>query len=477
MMVHASGILLYLILFVSCLAHRVEILSPSSCENHSRSGSVRFKIQAWPVGLNKGVFVGQLAASHIHLEVSVKSSPDLDVWNFDVPPIPPVSHKKYLACLGEASVHQFNALGSVQRLPTGLSDPQVACKWAEVKNRYLFGGLLKSKNVIWEFGFALKKGMHIVTAQLRNTTDGLHLGTDTAYITVGLSPTKTELVEFADHLSGKHTWLSNEEKDLATTRRRVSHLHNSLHPDLSNPSLLSKHIDPALWRALESGGPLNIAELGHREAPGVFGMAIFTPEFCTMLMEEVAHAHNQSNQYTRPNTRNNYGVVLEELGFKPWLDDFLLKVLNPISAVFFEDWGGGSLDSHHAFTIRYKLGEDETTSRHMDLSEITLNVCLGKEFEGADLYFHGRRDHSDEKDEVGLLTHRPGIGILHVGQQYHGVHRLTKGERHNMVIWGRSSQFRSSAAEVFMRQCVHSGPSTVNPKLTIQTLLSLGDEL
>lgn len=456
------------------MAHGVEILQPSSCLTHNESGSVRFKIQAWPVGLEKEEFVKQLAASLIYLEISVKSSPGLDVWDFDVFPVPNVSHEKYLVCLGEASMHPFRVSDSTEGVSAQLFDPRLECKQAGTKKKYRFQRCLRKKTLLWEFGLPLGKGMHVVTAQLRNTTSGLQLGSDITYITVGLIPTQMELTEFAKDLSGKHTVLGNEEMELNRIRRSIAHQHEKLHPDLRDPSSLGNYIDSSLWSALESNDPLRIAALGHKEAPGVYSMSVFTSEFCRMLMEEVAHANQQSNNYSRPNTMNNYGVVLEELGFRPWLEEFISRVLNPVSAVYFGDWGGGFLDSHHAFTLRYQVGKDETLDRHMDLSEVTLNVCLGGHFEGADLYFHGRRAHVDEDQELGLLTHSPGVAILHVGQQFHGVHRLTKGERHNMVIWGRSSQFRSSAAETVMRECSPTSWTFIKDTLR---LVAVNDEL
>lgn len=35
------------------------------------------------------------------------------------------------------------------------------------------------------------------------------------------------------------------------------------------------------------------------------------------------------------------------------------------------------LDSIHAFSIKYRLGEDISLDSHMDLSDITLNICIG----------------------------------------------------------------------------------------------------
>jgi hypothetical protein len=119
----------------------------------------------------------------------------------------------------------------------------------------------------------------------------------------------------------------------------------------------------------------------------------------------------------------------------------------------YPEWGGGALDNFHAFTVQYAEGEDLALSRHMDSSEVTLNLCLGSEgFEGGDLVFEGVRDHESEwtaarrngggvgdggrggggggngggggggdgggGDEGGgerfQLAHEPSVGVLHV---------------------------------------------------------------
>merc|ERR1719446_1108154 len=44
--------------------------------------------------------------------------------------------------------------------------------------------------------------------------------------------------------------------------------------------------------------------------------------------------------------------------------------------------------SQHSFIVRYCTGEDEDLKTHRDDADVTLNVCLGKDFKGADVYFH-----------------------------------------------------------------------------------------
>lgn len=91
---------------------------------------------------------------------------------------------------------------------------------------------------------------------------------------------------------------------------------------------------------------------------------------------------------------NNYGLILDDigtrrfqffsngLGFQSMITEMIKKCVTPLAKHLFPDYGGANLDSHHAFIVRYKIGEDLDLSTHTDDSEVTLNVCLGKDFTG-----------------------------------------------------------------------------------------------
>ena len=59
----------------------------------------------------------------------------------------------------------------------------------------------------------------------------------------------------------------------------------------------------------------------------------------------------------------------------------------PLARLLFPVWVDEGLDSHKAFIVRYATGEDVDLSYHFDNAEVTLNVNLGKQFNGGNLYF------------------------------------------------------------------------------------------
>ncbi len=118
--------------------------------------------------------------------------------------------------------------------------------------------------------------------------------------------------------------------------------------------------------------------------------------------------------------------------------------LNPIAKIFFPDWVGDELDSHRAFTVRYKLKEDRDLFTHFDNAEITLNVCLGKHFSGSELYFGQFRNKTNTSDISFLpVLNVIGSAVFHLSQQMHGSLPINEGERQNLVIWMRSSSIRN----------------------------------
>lgn len=81
----------------------------------------------------------------------------------------------------------------------------------------------------------------------------------------------------------------------------------------------------------------------------------------------------------------------------------------------------------------------------MDLSEVTLNICLEKsdEYTGTKLYFDGQR--GSEKPRV-FVDHPRNSGLFHPGQYWHGAasthDESAKTNRRNLIVWGRSSSYR-----------------------------------
>ncbi|XBI27245.1 hypothetical protein VPH35_051755 [Triticum aestivum] len=246
-------------------------------------------------------------------------------------------------------------------------------------------------------------------------------------------------------------------------RQKIVHLYKPLHQELysMHPSAFFL---PTFLEAVRTNTEESIASIMTEPIAGVFSFAMLQPNFCDMLLEEVENfekwVHAMKFKIMRPNTMNKYGAVLDDFGLEAMLNQFMEEFIAPISKVFYPEVGGGTLDSHHAFVVEYGKDRDvelearfhvnsifHTLGFHVDDSEVTLNVCLGKQFSGGELYFRGIRcenhvNSETQHEEMYDYSHVPGRAVLHRGRHRHGARPTSSGLRMNLLLWCRSSVFR-----------------------------------
>merc|ERR1719231_37586 len=81
---------------------------------------------------------------------------------------------------------------------------------------------------------------------------------------------------------------------------------------------------------------------------------------------------------------------------------------------------------------------------HVDNSDVTFNVCLGKEFSGAGLSFCGYMGEPRHRNLSYTYAHKKGHCVVHLGRRRHGADDITTGERLNLIIWNTNLTHRSS---------------------------------
>ncbi|CAF3374691.1 unnamed protein product [Rotaria socialis] len=246
-------------------------------------------------------------------------------------------------------------------------------------------------------------------------------------------------------LNAVHAEIRRREAHDADARKRKDQIkkeYQPLHSDLYTfqPKFLSENFKQLCSQPKFSSEYLK--KLGN----GIFSMSVFTNDFCTQFIEELKHFEASPMPKGRPNTMNNYGILLDELGFTSFIDELRNQYLNPLAqALYGEEYiGATGLDSHKAFVVSYKIDQDVDLDYHYDNAEITFNVSLGDQFEGGDLYFGTMaKAHRTAFSNFTFVEHKPTIGVLHRAQHLHGSEPITSGERYNLIIWMRSSSKRS----------------------------------
>ncbi|GIY53781.1 2-oxoglutarate and iron-dependent oxygenase domain-containing protein 2 [Caerostris extrusa] len=217
------------------------------------------------------------------------------------------------------------------------------------------------------------------------------------------------------------------DQDAVERRKYLQQYYKPLDTGIFN--LQDSFLDPSFIKLVNAVKSLNLDK---------------TMQLLDVISEELDHYQNSPLPKGRPNSMNRYGVLLDDLGFHDNFSKILrTKYLDPLANVLFPEWRGNELDSHKIFTVGYKIDEDLELGYHFDNSEVTLNICLGKSFEGGELYFGDLRTVPIMESSCIVVPHKKGYGIFHRGQQLHGALPITKGERHNIILWMRSSSVRN----------------------------------
>lgn len=199
-------------------------------------------------------------------------------------------------------------------------------------------------------------------------------------------------------------------------------------------------------RGAGMGSAEGLVELG----PRVFQAALLEPEACAALLREIdrrrARAIERGASLSAANSMHEHGVVLAELGFGPLLDALHARVA-PLAARLLPDFADDGLDAHHSYLVDYSDETDPDLSFHADDSEVTVNLCLGDEFRGAELVMMGLRCRGHlqtglRAEEELTIVHEVGHAILHAGLHRHRVDPIRGGRRRNLILWCRSSALR-----------------------------------
>lgn len=203
---------------------------------------------------------------------------------------------------------------------------------------------------------------------------------------------------------------------------------------------------PSFLEAVRDGSGQAIRKIVQQEAPGVYSFDLFTPQFCCDFVRDLRLYEESDMPKYRPNSMNNFGLVINDMGMEGMIDRLMLDFLQPIVRHLFHDATNGQpVDQHHSFIVEYREGQDTNLDMHTDDSDVTFNVNICDEFQGAGLSFCGLHGAVDRRRLNFQYDHKLGRAVVHAGLHTHGADDLVAGERLNMIIWCCSSRFRQSA--------------------------------
>ena len=216
------------------------------------------------------------------------------------------------------------------------------------------------------------------------------------------------------------------------------------HPSLFEPSQVSTWLDERFLQlidATERGD--DVTPMVTEVTSEVYSFPMLNEAACRTLIEEVAHFGDSGLSARRPNSMNNYGVVLNDVGLQPALSA-LQALVQPVARALFPV-EGESLDDHHTFVVSYRPHQDKGLDMHTDDSDVTLNVCLGDEFTASGLTFCGTMGTASHRQLSTRYHHARGQAVLHLGRRRHGADDIQSGHRINLVMWSYNRAYRASA--------------------------------
>eukprot|EP00930_Biecheleria_cincta_P034785 TRINITY_DN23992_c0_g2_i1.p1 TRINITY_DN23992_c0_g2~~TRINITY_DN23992_c0_g2_i1.p1 ORF type:complete len:386 (+),score=62.17 TRINITY_DN23992_c0_g2_i1:62-1159(+) len=204
-----------------------------------------------------------------------------------------------------------------------------------------------------------------------------------------------------------------------------------------------QEIITSLKNAPEGTDPKSVSSQLRQEAFEVFSFPCFTKEFITLFIEEINNFYASGIPARRPNSMNNYGVIVNEIGMRPMITAFQKQYIWPLARMLFPE-EGSFFDTHHSFIVRYQAGEDLGLDMHTDDSDVTFNVCLGYEFTGATLTFCGGIGTAAHRKATHVYSHEVGRGVIHLGSRRHGADDIESGLRLNLIVWSHNTAWRQS---------------------------------
>ncbi len=176
--------------------------------------------------------------------------------------------------------------------------------------------------------------------------------------------------------------------------------------------------------------------------PGVYQAQLFDAERVGALREYLDAVAGAEIPLRPP-----YGIVLNRGGamldsrsmgylaapsFQVFYQDLMNAYMRPISRLLFPDVVGYDTQTF-GFSIKWEEGKDTSLRAHTDASSVTLNINLnvpGEDFSGSAIAFFDSKNRSMER-----LTFAPGTALIHHGSVPHASEPITRGERHNFVLW------------------------------------------
>jgi hypothetical protein len=241
---------------------------------------------------------------------------------------------------------------------------------------------------------------------------------------------------YRGEMEGVDFWAEHDEL-LEEARKEWGRRHPILYE--VSEEFMKRFLDPRILHAIGRKSIGMLQALFHAtEKEGVYTIQVFTSEFVSLFLDELAYQEASRIPMRRPNGMNRYGCLLSQVGFGSLVETLSDLVFRPMAHVLFPNRvAAGDISSDYGFVVQYHPDADTNLAEHADASTVTINVCLQPATDAAPLYFksvRGIRNADTEVAPTNVSLAAPGMAVVHLGQHVHGVYNVTSA-RSNMVVW------------------------------------------
>lgn len=202
------------------------------------------------------------------------------------------------------------------------------------------------------------------------------------------------------------------------------------------------YVNENLAKVLKSHPDRHLQNVCNQVFKEIFTVPLFTSIATQNILDDLCRHEANLSPPDQVNTQRQQIprdlIHVQDVGFLPFVNALVETVIGPVVYSCFPHIRPFPICVSNSYFIRLVAGGSEI-GFHTDDSDITVNICLGGNFEGSVQYFQGPRCkhhlHTWHRpEEYFEYAHEPGSVLLYTGNHRHGVYPIRSGYRTNLVI-------------------------------------------
>jgi len=157
-----------------------------------------------------------------------------------------------------------------------------------------------------------------------------------------------------------------------------------------------------------------------KEDKDVYSFPLLTESYCQKITNEIENFLNTTRD-------SGIALAVSSFGFDGTVY-LISEYISPLIRYLYPQLKNTKLGIYPKL-MTYRMGKNEDWPVHTDGDLATLNICLGKQWEGTDL-----RLFNSDKSQFKDYKHQIGRAVILLGDNLHSVTPLLKGTRFSLIV-------------------------------------------